>query len=1003
MSQQSLIFVDWLNSTAPLWWQCIAIAALQAGLVALVGLGLIRVCRRWSAPLRYGILTVLLLKFLIAPVLLVPSHTNDRLTVTLPWPDETSQPTVPMETKADALPSDTATPVPVAQTEGRVVLPPAPVQAAVDYEDPHVLSLISIAGWCWLLHLSGSVIVILGLTWQWLKLFWLVYRQSYQAQAPIRILCDDVKKKLGYRRPLKLRVSELAPAPIAFKLFVPTVVLPQITIDKLDHDDLAAVLAHEIAHLHRRDPLVNILQILLLGIWWFHPLYWMLMRQLRRTREECCDDMVLARGVTQDERYCQVLLDAARASLCATTGGAILGFGESAQSMHQRMQRIMSPRVRKVARIGLWSGLALLVLGLITMPMWRTGSSMDTPRPVTDSKYSPGLVESLAAGLKLQPYPRLVMDQKEEDAVGACITLSKLTRHTRNGVAQFDLPKTKAELVALQKTMATPFYAEYLLSKWHERQGHAQEARQFMQQALEHAPLVLVRTYQFMDGKPLARTSVGTLGVECRMKTAASSNSSKTLEFIDLVTDDRGRIYLPAYDTKIRCNGVQHPDGYEIETGRHGYLECHARYNLLPTIYVWPKGSPRPFTPLPPSKFYHYNKAHQAKGLTHQIGVAKFSIDRCYRLDQDGTVCANDGRSPQTLAPDESVPAFPEAHASLDQAAIHFQRNTMAGHEILEVRLFDHRSRGLLTQYHAPGAWSYTDPDTILMKSFGRPLPERVDVWFWVTKFSTEDKKQTVLPQVGATAEFLDYHAELTHIHSGRRGYNSRNGSITFNPPAKSDESQCQVAFEITPKQTSPQGQYAFILAFDKDGKRYKSEYVIYPRNKRIVCTFPIALTDLDHFELLPIGEESCFFFDGVRLPTRSNPTLAEQWEVVIPTHGQTGSFVSPHTLPAHMTVTVLPGQTSISTSTRGHGLITQRTWRYGDKERNPDTHSTLVSEMSGLSPRMLQTEITPLDRDNQPLVDKPGSGPGTLTYQSFPISSSDIHAIRVKLSWSGK
>ncbi len=1000
MSQQSLMFVDWLNSTAPLWWQCIAIAALQAGLVALVGLGLIRVCRRWSAPLRYGILTLLLLKFLIAPLLLVPSHTNDRLAVTLPWPDEVSQSTVLQETETNEPSSMTVAPSPAAPTEARVVLPPVPVQAAVDYEDPHVLSLISFAGWCWLLHLGGSVIVILGLAWQWLKLFALVYRQSYPAQAPIRILCDDVKKKLGYRRPLKLRVSELTPAPIAFKLFVPTVVLPQITIDKLDHDDLAAVLAHEIAHLHRRDPAVNILQILLLGIWWFHPLYWMLMRQLRRTREECCDDMVLARGVTQEERYCQVLLDAAHASLCATTGGAILGFGESAQSMQQRMQRIMSPRVRKVGRIGLWAGLVLLVLGATTMPMWRTGSSMNTPRPVTDSKYRPGLVESLAEGLKLQSFPRLVMDQKEEDAVKACITFSKLTRHTRNGVAQFDLPEVKDKLLALQKSMSQPFYAHYLLSKWHERQGHAQEAQQFMQQALEHAPLVLVRTYQFMDGKPLARTPVGTLGVECRMKTATSSNDSKTLEFIDLVTDDRGRVYLPAYDTKIRCDGVQHPHGYEIETGRHGYLECHARYSLLPTIYVWPKGSPRPFTPLPPSKFYHYRKASQAKGLTHQVGATTFSIDRCYRLDEDGTVCASDGRSPHTVTPDEPIPAFPEAHASLDQAVIRFRRNIGAGHEILEVRLFDHRSRGLLTQYHAPAAWSYTDPGTILMKSFGKLLPERVDVWFWVTKFSTQDKKQTVLPQIDATADFLDYHAKLTHIHSGSRGYSSRNGAITFKPLTRPDESQCQVAFAITSKQTNTRNRYAHILAFDKEGHRYNSEYVIYPRNKRIVCTFPIALTDLDHFELLPIGKESCFFFDGVRLPTRSNPTLAKQCEVVIPTHGQTGSFVSPHTLPAHMTVSVLAGQNSISTSTRGRGLITKYTWRY-DNERNLDTHSTLVSEMSGLSPRMLQTEIIPLDKNNQPLADKPGSRPGTLTYKSFPISHPDIQAVRVKLSWN--
>ena len=50
MSDQVLTFVDWLNRSAELWWQCFAAAAWQAGLVALFGIILVRLKRHWSAP-----------------------------------------------------------------------------------------------------------------------------------------------------------------------------------------------------------------------------------------------------------------------------------------------------------------------------------------------------------------------------------------------------------------------------------------------------------------------------------------------------------------------------------------------------------------------------------------------------------------------------------------------------------------------------------------------------------------------------------------------------------------------------------------------------------------------------------------------------------------------------------------------------------------------------------------------------------------------------------------
>jgi hypothetical protein len=285
-------------------------------------------------------------------------------------------------------------------------------------------------------------------------------------------------------------------------------------------------------------------------------------------------------------------------------------------------------------------------------------------------------------------------------------------------------------------------------------------------------------------------------------------------------------------------------------------------------------------------------------------------------------------------------------------------------------------------------------------------LPDRVDVWFWVAAFDPQDTIQTIRPQVGAEAQLRAYKAVLAHLHSGVRGYWTSGTAITFQPPTAGEEYGLQAAFQVTRMQTNPPADHARVLAVSKGGARLMAEHVIYPSNGVFVCDFPLALSDLDHFELLPVGRESCFFFDGVALPGMPERELAQSWQVVIPTHGRTGSFTTAHTQPAHLKVTVLPGRNSMSLHSRqlAHDVVGHAYWTYGNQDRNPDTHSTIVCEMTGLTARMLRTEIIPLDANNAPLEDGHGWGrSGTVTYRSFRIPTGRIHAVRVILSWNAE
>ena len=74
---------------------------------------------------------------------------------------------------------------------------------------------------------------------------------------------------------------------------------------------LHAVLAHERAHVARRDSLQAAIGDVVCVMYWFHPLAWITSRQAALAREQACDDIVLAEGIAP-AAYATAILDVAR-------------------------------------------------------------------------------------------------------------------------------------------------------------------------------------------------------------------------------------------------------------------------------------------------------------------------------------------------------------------------------------------------------------------------------------------------------------------------------------------------------------------------------------------------------------------------------------------------------------------------------------------------------------------------------------------------------------------
>ena len=93
---------------------------------------------------------------------------------------------------------------------------------------------------------------------------------------------------------VELVISDQLSGPVAAGIWRPRVVLPAALIGNLDPKQTQHILAHELAHVARRDQLVVLLQNLVGAIYWMHPLTSLFNRQLAQAREEVCDNHVIA-------------------------------------------------------------------------------------------------------------------------------------------------------------------------------------------------------------------------------------------------------------------------------------------------------------------------------------------------------------------------------------------------------------------------------------------------------------------------------------------------------------------------------------------------------------------------------------------------------------------------------------------------------------------------------------------------------------------------------------
>lgn len=152
-------------------------------------------------------------------------------------------------------------------------------------------------------------------------------------------------KRLALHTEPAVRWSGEVAVPVLVGVLKPMILLPVGLANRLSMEQVEAVLTHELAHLRRNDHWVLAVQRVVETILFYHPVIWWLSRELGRTREQACDDLVLAHGSGAAD-YAETLvicseLRFAHAGLRENAALQLAATGPKGTSLRQRVLRVL--------------------------------------------------------------------------------------------------------------------------------------------------------------------------------------------------------------------------------------------------------------------------------------------------------------------------------------------------------------------------------------------------------------------------------------------------------------------------------------------------------------------------------------------------------------------------------------------------------------------------------------------------------------------------------------
>jgi WD40 repeat protein/beta-lactamase regulating signal transducer with metallopeptidase domain len=224
-----------------------------------------------------------------------------------------------------------------------------------------------------------SILTLLGVVWITGTALWFIWavinigrfqrllRHARPAPEHVNELTARIARQLGLRRcPRVALLPGPLPPMVWGALGAVRVLLPEKLLARLDEQQLASLLTHELAHVRRGDHWVRRLEFIVAGLYWWYPLVWWARGQLSAAEEECCDAWVV--DEVPANSYAKAILETVEflSEYRRPIPTLASGLGRAEVLKHRLTQILSGPvpkRMNGIARLAV----ACLALGLLPL------------------------------------------------------------------------------------------------------------------------------------------------------------------------------------------------------------------------------------------------------------------------------------------------------------------------------------------------------------------------------------------------------------------------------------------------------------------------------------------------------------------------------------------------------------------------------------------------------------------------------------------------------------
>lgn len=173
-------------------------------------------------------------------------------------------------------------------------------------------------------------------------------RRAAPAPAEIAAIVETLSQRIGLARRPRVCCSDVR-SPLVAGWRSSVIVVPRDFVELHSAAEVRALLAHELAHVVRRDYSRNILHLLLASVLWWHPGVWLIYARIRHERECSCDE----RAVEISGSAAGLAKGLFRLATLPVDSNAVL-VGASSRRLVNRISRIVELPARPSNRLAPW-------------------------------------------------------------------------------------------------------------------------------------------------------------------------------------------------------------------------------------------------------------------------------------------------------------------------------------------------------------------------------------------------------------------------------------------------------------------------------------------------------------------------------------------------------------------------------------------------------------------------------------------------------------------------